>query len=325
MEYNPPKHRQLPHILSQLFQGLGVAASIFAFIKIDEVIPDNSSGMVYALFLVAVTVTLAGYIFMLHLRKLHRFADIPPFTHFVNHTIRNVLTRTRRKCSSNTFTDEDLEEIEIATVAILDAISRCFSILTGSHCGVCIKEFHHGDTPHVRVAYRDSLSQATRGADDGDQPPHAIEEDTPCYRSFLGDKGCGRGYLCNNVKDEWLGGRYKSPSFTRYSGAEPTCLKVLGFSFIRNWNIYYSCAMVSPIRYRALSKNGGKIPKHNIYGNAGIRYWGFLCIDARKRNLFSESRHRDILATFSDALFIYFNELHDIVDRYTSPTSPPSK
>ena len=320
MHPDVPKIRKIPAIVGVAFQGLGIAASIFGFIKLDQMLPETYAGMVYALFFVVVTFSLAAYILRIRLKKLHRYADIPPFTHFVNHTIRNVLTRTRRKVEDGTFGEDDLEEMQIATVAMLDAIARCFSILTGSHCSVCIKELQHGATPRVRVAYRDSISLATRGADDGEHDPHEIDRDTPCEMAFKAGAGFGRGYICNNVKREWLRGRYKTESFIRYGGREPSCVPFLGIPFVRNWKIHYNCTMVSPIRYRAFPVTSGKLLKSSgNKGPSGVRCWGFLCVDAKRRNLFVEARHRDVLATFSDGLFVYFNELHDIIDRYTDP------
>lgn len=315
----PPKINHFSSYFSSFLQVAAAAASIFAFVKIDEIIPKDVAGIVYAAFLVALTLSLAVYIFIIHSRKLHRYADIPPFFHHVNHTIRSVLTRTRQRMATHSLTDDDIEEIEIATTSMLDSIAHCFSILTGAQCGVCIKEIQHGDPPLLRTVYRDSLSQHSRGADDAQQQPHSIADDTPCWKIFTTEKGCERGYICNHVQFEWLQGRYLSPSFERYGG-EPQCVSFLGWKSIRHWNLRYKSTFVSPIRYRSFPRNGGQIPRPGIPASPSVRYWGFLCVDAKKRNLFCEDRHRDVLAAFSDALFIYFNELHDIIDRYTKIT-----
>ncbi len=313
----PPKTNKFSSYFNAFFQAAAAAASIFAFIKIEEIIPKDSAGAIYAIFLVAVTISLAGYIFLIHSRKLHRYADIPPFTHHVNHTIRTVLTRTRQRMASGTLTSDDIEEIELSTTSMLDAISHCFSILTGAQCGVCIKELQHGKHPLLKTIYRDSLSMHARGLDDSQQAPHPIEEDTPCYSIFRSMPSCDRGYICNNVPDEWLLGRYQSPSFARYGGT-PQSLPILGMKIVRQWNLRYKSTFVSPIRYRPHNRSGGHIPRPGPQFAQSIRYWGFLCVDAKKRNLFREERHRDVLASFSDSLFIYFNELHDIIDRYTN-------
>lgn len=312
-----PPIKSFSKYLNSFIQAAAAAASIFAFIKIEEMVPNDYAGMIYAGFLVALTFALAIYIFIIHSRKLHRYADIPPFLHHVNHTVRSMLTRTRQRMANGTLTHEDIEEIELATISMLDSIAHCFSILTGCQCGVCIKELQHGEQPRLRTVYRDSLSQHSRGGNDANQDPHPIETDTPCWEIFTGQVGCERGYLCNNVKLEWYRGKYKSPSFER-NGGEPHSINFLGLKLIRGWNIRYKSAFVSPIRYRAYLRNGGNLPRPSVSTpSPTVRYWGFLCVDGNKRNLFSEDRHRDVLAAFSDALFIYFNELHDIIDRYT--------
>lgn len=320
MSFPVPKKPRLRSFFAVFFQSLGIVASILAFIRIERIVPETAQGMVYALFLVLTTLALALYIFIIHVRKLNRYADIPPFIHFVNHTVRDVLTRTRKRIAKKTFSDGDIEEIEQATVSILNAISQCFSILTGSHCGVCIKEIldpeKEGDRPRLTIAYRDSYSQMTRGVDDSLQECHVIDADTPCASVFSGENGCHRGYLCNDVKHEWTRENYVSPSFERYGGP-PQFFTIFGLTLVRNWCLHYKSTIVSPIRFRSYPRNGGQLSSSGKKFAPRSDYWGFLCVDAKKRNLFNESRHREVIAAFSDALFLYFNELHDVVDRYS--------
>lgn len=258
-------------------QGAAAAASILAFLKIEEMVPKEGAGILYAWFLIALTIALGFYIFLIHSRKLHRYADIPPFLHHVNHTVRSILTRTRNRMANGTLSNEDIQEIEIATTSMLDSIAHCFSILTGTQCGVCIKELKHGEQPLLQTVYRDSLSQHSRGANEATQEPHSIETDTPCWEIFSEQKGCERGYICNNVQFEWLRGKYKSPSFMRYGG-EPQCISILGYKWIKDWNIRYKSAFVSPIRFRAFSRNGGNIPRPNSIDPTLVRYWVFCAL-----------------------------------------------
>lgn len=318
MSYDPPKINKLKYFitLGRFVQLLAAAITIAGVCNIDK-FSNHSEVIIYPVFLISVVVALLIYIWVISSRKLHRYADIPPYTHYVNHSVRTVLTKMRRKMAEGTFSEEDKKEIDAATTSMLDAISSCFTILTGSVCGVCIKELVHDESNEtkVRIASRDSNSKITRGSDDGNQSPHSIEDDTPCYKAAAPGTGNDRGYLCNNVKREWCRSKFKTPSFLRYGGCEPSSVSIFGYPLVFNWKLHYISTMVSPIRYQLYPEDpSAAVDPHTKFQPSSTRIcWGLLCVDAKKRNLFVESRHRDVIATFSDALFIYFNELHDII------------
>jgi hypothetical protein len=317
MQIKVPSPITQSHLLGHLFQGLGAAASILALVLTSKFVPEDIQGAIYAFTLIGIIVILGGYIFVIQSRKLHRFADVPQHIHYVAHTIRDVLITVRHRSAENGLRTEDLEMLHGYTRSVLDSVSHCFSIVTGTFCAVCVKEFQDG--LNLRVAFRDSHSLKTRGSPDPTRPPHPLQDDTPCSSIFSVEDGCIRVYFCNDVPTAWKEQRYRSPSFGIWGG-EPKERKCGFFLLPPKWNLPYKSCLVAPLRYVHTSETLSKIPAAGSPSGTTWCYWGFLCIDARKRNVFDQNRHADLIAACADLLFIYFSELYDIIDTYTKPT-----
>jgi hypothetical protein len=314
MKMEKPNVYSIKTWLSNAFGVLGTILSILLFFRWETLVPKDVAGYVYALFLMTIVVLLACYAVMINLRKLHRYPDVPRFVHYVNHTVRDTITSIHRKLEHGELTEDDIRELEGTTIELLNAISSCFSLLTGTQCGVCVKEFTSANT--IGVKYRDSVSRVTRGQNDGGHKAHPIEDDTPVHDAYYGLLTEGsRSYQCNNIIDEWRQGRFKSPSF-EWLGGEPETFTVLGYKFVKSWRLKYRCALVSPIRYVRARPTEGKMAIKDNPNTASWLHWGFLCIDANRRHAFDFRRQADIAALFSDVLFVYFNEIYYEIVRY---------
>ncbi|WP_146851874.1 hypothetical protein [Brevifollis gellanilyticus] len=307
------KKQPLSAILWFVFNALASATSIIAFIQFEKFIPEGPKGYVYACGLVLITSLSIGYAIFLQRKKLHRYADIAIYFHFVNHTVRDTLTWVRNRIRNNQFSEDDFEEIDLATNSIVDAIAGCFSVLTGTQCGVCIKEFADGLS--LRVALRDSLSKMTRGKPDPQRQPHPITEDTPCNNVFFGADSCLRSFCSNDVVSLWRINKYSSPSFEIYGGP-PETFTLFGHRFVKGWKLHYKSTLASPIRFMRNRMNTSKLTISENPANSEFHYWGFLCVDAKKRHVFDIHRHPDVIAAFSDCLYIYFSELYDSLEDY---------
>lgn len=282
--------------------------ALISFFSVPYFIPKDKLSFVYAGYLCVVNISLVVYLLYLHRHKKHRYADIVEQFHFVNHSIRDWLHSLQGRVSSKTLRSDDLgADFDAQTIKLLDHIANAFSHICGKRCAVCIKEFL--PERKLNVAYRDSGSRVKRGLHN--TPPHAIEEDTPCYTLYA-PKQPTNYYLCNDVIARWDDDEYDSPTFRRFT-EKPKLLRIGRFYFPIYWPLHYRSCLVVPIRYATcdMPPSAGSAHKWD--------YWGFLCIDCPSRNVFVQSVNWLVAATFADVMFIYFSRTFDILDKFTQP------
>jgi len=286
-----------------LFSSLCGILSIFLYFFDANTIPLSVREFIFVSYLALIPILLLLYIFFKERKKLHRYSQSVFYMHFVNHVIRDYL---------KTLSSGDKQNFEETLLEILDAISNCYSILTGKRCRACIKELKN-DLSLITVA-RDSHSRKNyHGTSKTDHP---LEGNTDFYRLWYGTEGCYRYFLSNNIASMYTADDYKNTSFADY-GKPLVWSKII--TFVQKWPLPYKSTIVLPIRFipdynqwppLRPPKEHKKVMETESAKNP--HFLGFLCIDSNSKNVFDEVHAPELGAAFSDALYTLFSQAHYI-------------
>ena len=118
------------------FDWFGIVAgtcSIVSLVTAPFLDSPTTASMVHTASLSSILLVVLFLYFAKDRKKLHRYAQAVFYLHYVNHSIRNHLATLQKGNSSN---------IDGLAEKILDAISECYSILTGKRCRACIKQLN---------------------------------------------------------------------------------------------------------------------------------------------------------------------------------------
>ena len=293
-----------------LFQICAGIASIVGIVAAPQIWPNDIVAIIYAFFVGLLLFLSLGYIYLIHSRKLHRYAQAAAHWHHVNHKVRDDLAILANLAKKNELSKEIVRTRVSNTVNdILYAISACFSIITSAHCSVCIKEITEDKgVMYVKTFERDPIARENRERFDNSRQRHPLEENTDYNVLWYCEPGYHKNFICNDLKRRWKVGEYKNTSFNLY-GKRPKRDTVLGFTVTRNWNLPYRSAFVIPIRYVEPKVD----PPPNIDKDKWY-YYGFLCIDCNSTKVFDKRRCPDVGGAFADILFIYFWQVDRMLD-----------
>jgi hypothetical protein len=303
--------RKLGATLWGVFNVVAGTASILGLFFGIKWIPPGQTASVYAWYVIVLATGSLGYIVWLHNQKLHRYAQICDYVHFVNHTVRDVVSELLYRLENGTLTSLD-EETKKATGDILNAIATTFSILTGTSCRACIKELsQESSMTYVEAYVRDQFSyKVQRGG------PRCASERVPVsensdFEEMLSNPRM-RFFFENDLPRLWRRGKYRNSSL---QGVIPKMF----LGWIWGWPLPYKSTIVVPIRY----VSGEQKTQYPAVGNQSQRrcyhYFGFLCIDSPRRNVFSTHYSVPLSSAFADVLYMFFSQLYPILNAATLP------
>ena len=276
----------------------GLASIVSFFLAIAAALGKSVEVIFTIIYLVIFNILLVVYVIYAEMQKTRRYAQCVFFTHYVNHVIRDFLARKDR---SEKMSEAFLKEI-------LDAVSSCFSIITGSVCRTSLKELNLDQT--ISTVARDSITKCSAKKDRNIK--HKLEDNTDFYNLWYAKDGCSRYFLSNDLIGMWKKDQYKNSSFNLY-GKEP---KLTSRWSRLNWPLPYKSALVLPIRYisefipPSLPSDSSN-PLSTKEDNTGWLYWGFLCIDSNKKNVFDSRYIPELGGTFADVLHILFGGVQE--------------
>ncbi|MEQ8734707.1 MAG: hypothetical protein RIC29_07270 [Rhodospirillaceae bacterium] len=288
-----------------VFSIVGTLASVSAltlvFLNVDEW-SNSTKDIIFISYLFSIIVFLIAYILIKEHKKLHRYAQAAFHCHYINHVIRDYLSDLRlgRQC-----------DLKVNLIEILDSVSTCFSILTGRRCRASIKEVK-SDLTIVTVS-RDQLSPNISNL----SVVHELDENTDFHDIWYGVGGRIRYFLGNNLPTLWRDDQYKNTSFEIYG--KPDKFNLLGFSFVRHWNLPYKSTLVWPIRYipdyqhwpppkPGLSHTNSTVPDDRDVPHI----LGFLCIDCVSASAFDDVYCPELGGSYADALYTLFSQSNEL-------------
>jgi|GEM_PF-3329111 len=292
-----PKLKRLT--VGKIFSFLAAISSILSliFFILSNYFEDISLYIIYPVSMVLINILLIIYVLIQEKNKNNRYTDTTLYTHYVNHIIRDYLFELQlgyERPLSDLLKD------------ILNNTANCFSLITGSKCRSSLKELKNDLT--IDTICRDSYS----GSNINIKKKFSkikLSENTDFYNLWYSLEGCSRYFISNDLIKLFKLGKYKNSSFSLY-GSIPKEKKFLGlFLKINNWSLPYKSTIVLPIRYVGAFKPPEKKQKTKIDNDSDWNIWGFLCIDANKKNAFDTVYAPELGATFADILFLLFNDL----------------
>lgn len=295
-----PKYQRIT--AGSVFNFLGSLASIVALYFTFSPWHNFSNDTKYIIglsYFFIIILLLLSYILIRESSKKHRYAQTVYYMHFVNHTIRDYLSRARLGRA---------EPLSDALNEIVNAIAACFSIIEGRQCRCSIKEVQRCDPLTIVTLARDSISKVQ--APSTRQHTHHLVANTDFDDLWNGKSGAVRFFVGNNLKTMWRSGTYRNSSFQSYG--QPIRHDIFGYSWVTNWRLPYNSSIVWPIRF---------IPDHQYWPPAaGIPtasddplkhpdIWGFLCVDSTASRAFRSSQSAELGAAFADALYTLFTQM----------------
>lgn len=278
-----------------LFNYISGISSIIALLMIfPDLFLNDTKVYIFIFYLIFQNILFICYIIYKSLGKEIRFAQSIYYLHYISHSVRDDI--------ASFFKNEQKPKKE-SLIDILDAISECFSLLCSTKCRVSIKQLN--DQMELESVARNSISLQSKI--DSSLKKHYLKENTDFFNLWYSIEGCSRYYLCNDIQHEFKKMNYKNSSFS-LRGGEPKISSFLGYTYITNWNLSYRSALVLPIRYIA----DYDPPENQSENNTNWDYFGFLCIDANKKNVFDNRYAPEVGAAIADLLFTYFKTISSL-------------
>lgn len=285
-----------------LFNYVAGISSVGGLIGAPFVIADpNYLSNVYLAFLSILVLVLLAHALLVERRKLHRYAQSVIFSHYVAHVIRDTLAEIEATQG---------QQVERGTERILNAISTCFSIITGKSCRCSLVELV--ENTELRVAARDEISKASNKKEVG---KHFLRNNTDFNNLWYALHGCSRYYLCNDLIQEWRDHKYNNSSFEEVGYPEIKAMIFGRFRRVTNWQLPYRSALIFPVRHLTEFTP----PKNPDSLEPNWNFYGFLCIDCNSRNAFDDRYAPELGGMYADSLFTFFTQVEKSLEQLTCP------
>jgi hypothetical protein len=280
------------------------AGSISLVVFEPQDIPSTIREIALFAFFPILVILLLAYIWYREHKKLHRYAQSVFYFHLVNHIVRDYL---------GSLVKGEQKPISEALTEILDSISTCFSIISGTRCRVCVKEINREQLT-VSTTCRDTGSRHSHShVDENNGVIHEIERNTDFSSVWYGLPGNYRYFYSNDLIKMYREHNYENSSFLFHGKPK---LGPRFWPFRTNWPLPYKTAIVLPIRY--IREHSNWPPNQRTYKefnrDMGERapgvpdIYGFLCIDANSRNVFDTTLSPEMGAVFADILYTLFSQ-----------------
>ncbi|ATD08271.1 hypothetical protein SIO17_14525 [Pseudoalteromonas piscicida] len=307
-----PKHK--PITFWPIFGRFAATVGIFTGTASFFYSPESIQEYVFSTFLCLTVIFLIGYIFYRESQKHHRYSESIVFLAHSSHLMKDYLQELR-------YGRVEKEEFHRLYTQLADAISKCFTLLKGRRCSVCIKTLSpDGELQtHARDANSSVRYSDVRNSID---VKHFLSDNTDFELLFGDNNEYGRYFLDNNLKDRWLNRNYKNSSFS-VVGEPLIKSRVFRRPKVSNWRLGYQSTLVCPIRHITTKEFADGEYKH---------YWGFLCIDSESRNVFNKNIDPELAYCFANQLYLLsaqiremdklneeISELYTMIDEVTKP------
>ena len=289
---------KLPRVtFGNVFVGVTGCASLVGLFVAIRWPNQSASEVLFSGFLILLTLSCLTYTAIQAHKRLHRYSEAVHFYHYVNHTLRDYVAQV-------VFGEELDRDLADLLADVLTAVATCFSIVTGKQCRCCIKELKKDQ--EIITARRDNISATQAESQRLLQDKivkHALENNTDFYKLWYAEAGHQRAYLANNLREDFRYGLYKNSSFEVLG--EPKISSFLGHTYVKTWTLPYHSALVLPIRYISEFKPPCKKDGEQSE-NPQWKYWGFLCVDCKSRNVFDYRYAIELGGAFADLLYSFF-------------------
>jgi len=291
---------------ASIFSYAAGGASILGFLSSNFLFPQSSISVAHTIFLLVLVFSILLHTYFRDRRKLHRYAQAIYYVHYINHIIRNSIAHAKE---GNFKLSKEIPQQSV------DAISNCFSVLTGKQCRCSIKELKNDFT--INTVVRDSISKKRIHEHHDSKTTHHLEENTDFKNLWYSIYGCSRYFLSNDLIKFWKIHKYENSSFKIVTN--PKRSTFCGFTWVTNWKLPYRCTLVLPIRFFSVfdpppqpghsAKNSHTKTEYDNWN-----FWGFLCVDCNSRNVFDAEFAPELGAAFADILYIFHEQTKLILD-----------
>nr|WP_137116604.1 hypothetical protein [Azospirillum argentinense] len=285
---------------SSWFAVVAGLASILSLFVSPVWFPQDWVGVVYAVSVVSLLLASLFYIIIREQQKLHRYAQAVLHLHYACHIARDYVAELYLG------QDPSLDEL-LSNIA--SSLANCFTLITGKHCRVSIKELQkQGDDNKflVAVVKEDILSSKRRSVA---MRPMSLHEFTSLKNIFYGLDGCSRYYLRNNLIREWRIHKYHNGAFSIVG--EPEIRTFLGFSKVVGWKLPFKSTLAVPIRFQygdGIKYETTPENKPSLQGHVQDDYWGFVCVDCESSRAFDRRYCPDLASAYADVLYTVLSQ-----------------
>lgn len=273
-------------VFGRFSAGISIIAAGYGFYYKPQTIPES----VYAIFLCSLIVFLFGYIFFRESQKQHRYSEAIVFVAHTSHLIKDFKYGRAGE-----------PELRSLQIQLADTISKCFTLLKGRKCSVCIKTLEE-DGELISVARDSNSSIRYSDIEESKMQKHYLKDNTDFSELFENTKEYGRYFVENDLKSLWKSRKYKNSSFQIVT--EPKIRSFFKyFHYVANWKLGYKSTLVCPIRHITTVEYPSGDYKH---------YWGFLCIDANSRGAFNEGADPELAYCFANQIYTLSGQIREV-------------
>ncbi len=256
-----------------------------------------------------IIVALSWLMYLYVISRPHRYSTFPKAAHNVNHKIRDAV------CKAKNFDTTAINVLERETSEeVIEEICNSFEKVTGLPCRACISFIEVANDEdvqdgNVRVIFRDKDSKTQCGdIDENSKEAKNPVSSNTSYKTVITSHS-RKIFLCNDLYDLHMEGKYESTSFEKYGG-KPDLSKGR-----KTWRLPYLSAVVAPIWFTIDGKKSNitSITKQNTTDEKNdtvdSRFYGFLCIDSLYTNAFDAVHTEDLVGTFADSLCLLYSSM----------------
>jgi hypothetical protein len=268
--------------------------------------------IIYTLYLCILLTLSFIYIIFRESKKQHRYSESVYFIAHSTQLVKDYL----REYKHGTVTERDFSTL---LDKIVNNVSKCFTLLKGKKCNVCIKTIINNN--ELECCARDSNSEVRYSENINNKIKHTIDKNTD-FSSICDEKtGSLRYFLCNDIMKKWQIGEYENSSF-EIVGMPKRKINKLNISSIAEWTLDYNSTLVCPIRHISAKDYPNKNYKH---------LWGFLCVDSHSSDIFDKNIDPELLYCFSNLIYMLIstmsevNELNEYIKELWQENSALSK
>jgi hypothetical protein len=222
-----------------------------------------------------------------------RFLPVAYYLHFVNHIVRDYTAKLLTK-------DDNIPQLEQTIELFVDAVSECFSVITGHRCRCCVSEASIKNSVVeknkrkqkkrisqkviAKVICRDTKTRESTPQSNL-QKEHILSDNTDFTQIW--DKN-EHVYVCGDIPKAYANQEYINSSIDK-SKVKITNGEVVG------WHLPYKSTLVVPIRSNFLFPT--------TKADDCYECWGFLCVDSNETNVFDNPCLVELAGSFADLFF----------------------
>ncbi|UZW12576.1 hypothetical protein OSC52_11990 [Clostridium pasteurianum] len=269
-------NRNISLTLEWIFYIIGIISSIFTIV--GTIINNNSSNkMITIPFAIGVIIVIIGCIYKLskqeitNVDKFHLISDV---FHKTNHVLKDEINNISNNDSA-ALTMEMLDSKLKDIIEIeIEGLAEILTYTTKQKVSVCIKYFDD----NIQNIFDGQLKTLIRSK--------SSHRDRPCDNQTIIKEITDYTEIILKNKNYFYRSDLKSVS---------------QYINVINWDKFYNTRIVVPIRF---------IPESKIHTLGNKKYYGFICVDAKKSKTFENEKdtYINLICGVADKLYIYFRD-----------------